>query len=135
MTIKLKPETLAMILAGGRVDELNVLTYYRPKSAVPFGGFARVIDFPLSNLMHSGLERVAILSQYRSFSLINHIGSRSAGSGSVPAIAPHRIARLPTLRPSTASPTAAPSVICVTESIVVYDRSGAIGFGPPRELV
>jgi len=72
--MKLKPDTLAMILAGGRVDELNVLTYYRPKSAVPFGGFARVIDFPLSNLMQSGLELVAILSQYRSYSLINHIG-------------------------------------------------------------
>ncbi len=73
-----KPTTLAMILAGGRVDELNVLTYYRPKSAVPFGGFARVIDFPLSNLMQSGLERVAILSQYRSYSLINHISTGAA---------------------------------------------------------
>ncbi|MBE9521249.1 MAG: glucose-1-phosphate adenylyltransferase [Proteobacteria bacterium] len=76
--MKLKPKTLAMILAGGRADDLNVLTYYRPKSAVPFGGFARVIDFPLSNLMNSGLERVAILSQYRSYSLINHIGSGAA---------------------------------------------------------
>lgn len=76
--MKLKPTTLAMVLAGGRVDELNVLTYYRPKSAVPFGGFARVIDFPLSNLMNSGLEQVAILSQFRSFSLINHIGSGAA---------------------------------------------------------
>nr|MBF0221814.1 glucose-1-phosphate adenylyltransferase [Desulfobulbaceae bacterium] len=76
--MNLKPKVLAMVLAGGRVDELNVLTYYRPKSAVPFGGFARVIDFPLSNLMQSGLERVAILSQFRSFSLINHIGSGAA---------------------------------------------------------
>ena len=76
--MKLKPKILAMVLAGGRVDELNVLTYYRPKSAVPFGGFARVIDFPLSNLMQSGLEQVAILSQFRSFSLINHIGSGAA---------------------------------------------------------
>lgn len=67
-----------MILAGGRVDDLDVLTAHRPKSAVPFGGFARVIDFPLSNLMHSGLELVAILSQYRSFSLINHIGIGAA---------------------------------------------------------
>lgn len=72
--MKLKPRTLAMILAGGRVDDLTVLTFHRPKSAVPFGGFARVIDFPLSNLMNSGLERVAILSQYRSYSLINHLG-------------------------------------------------------------
>ncbi|MEN8199745.1 MAG: glucose-1-phosphate adenylyltransferase family protein [Thermodesulfobacteriota bacterium] len=74
----LKPSTLAMILAGSRVDELNVLTYYRPKSAVPFGGFARVIDFPLSNLLHSGIEQVAILSQYHSYSLINHIGTGAA---------------------------------------------------------
>lgn len=67
-----------MILAGGRVDELNVLTYYRPKSAVPFGGFGRVIDFALSNLMNSGIEQIAILSQYRSYSLINHIGTGAA---------------------------------------------------------
>lgn len=67
-----------MILAGGRVDELGVLTHYRPKSAVPFGGLARVIDFPLSNLLHSGIERIAILSQYRSYSLINHIGTGAA---------------------------------------------------------
>ncbi|HSH12996.1 MAG TPA: sugar phosphate nucleotidyltransferase, partial [Desulfurivibrionaceae bacterium] len=76
--MKLKHGTLAMILAGGRVDELNVLTYYRPKSAVPFGGLFRIIDFSLSNLMNSGLERAAILSQYRNFSHINHIGSGSA---------------------------------------------------------
>ncbi len=74
----LKPTTLAMILAGGRVDELDVLTYGRPKSALPFGGFGRVIDFPLSNLMNSGIEQVAILSQYRSYSLINHIGTGAA---------------------------------------------------------
>jgi glucose-1-phosphate adenylyltransferase len=76
--MKLKPKVLAMVLAGGRVDELNVLTAHRPKSAVPVGGFARVIDFPLSNLMQSGLELVALLSQYRSFSLINHVGIGAA---------------------------------------------------------
>ncbi len=74
----LKHSTLAMVLAGSRVEDLNVLTYYRPKSAVPFGGFARVIDFPLSNLLHSGIEQIAILSQYRSYSLINHIGTGAA---------------------------------------------------------
>ncbi len=73
-----RPSTVAMILAGGRVGELGVLTHYRPKSAVPFGGFARVIDFPLTNLMLSGIERIAILSQYRSYSLINHIGTGAA---------------------------------------------------------
>lgn len=73
-----RPSILAMILAGGRVGELGVLTHYRPKSAVPFGGFARVIDFSLSNLLHSGIELAAILSQYRSYSLINHIGTGAA---------------------------------------------------------
>lgn len=63
-----------MILAGGRVDELSVLTFYRPKAAVPFGGLYRVIDCPLSNLRYSNIENVGILSQYRSYSLINHIG-------------------------------------------------------------
>ena len=67
-----------MVLAGGWVDELNLLTCYRPKPAVSFGAFARTIDFPLSNLMNSGLERVAILSQYRNYSLIDHIVSGAA---------------------------------------------------------
>ncbi len=69
---------LAMLLAGGRVDDLDVLTLYRPKSALPFGGMFRIIDFPLSNLLHSKIERVGILAQYRSYSLIQHIGSGSA---------------------------------------------------------
>ena len=66
---------LAMILAGGRVDELDVLTFLRPKSVLPFGALYRIIDFPMSNLMHSGIERVGILSQYRPFDLINHIAN------------------------------------------------------------
>ncbi len=66
---------LAMILAGGRVDELDVLTFLRPKSVLPFGALYRIIDFPMSNLMHSGIERVGILSQYRPFYLINHIAN------------------------------------------------------------
>ncbi|BHH84250.1 glucose-1-phosphate adenylyltransferase family protein [Desulforhopalus sp. 52FAK] len=74
----LKPTTLAMILAGSRVNDLNVLTSNRPKSAVPFGGLGRVIDFPLSNLLNSGIEQIALLSQYRSYSLINHIGTGAA---------------------------------------------------------
>ncbi len=72
------PKILAMVLAGGRVDELGVLTFFRPKSTMPFGGMYRIIDFPLSNLMHSGIERVGILSQYRSSSLIEHIGTGAA---------------------------------------------------------
>jgi glucose-1-phosphate adenylyltransferase len=66
---------LAMILAGGRVDELDVLTFMRPKSVLPFGGLYRIVDFPMSNLMNSGIERVGILSQYRPFDLINHVSN------------------------------------------------------------
>jgi glucose-1-phosphate adenylyltransferase len=69
---------LAFILAGGRVDELSVLTYDRPKSALPFAGNFRVIDFALSNLMHARIWQVGILSQYRSASLITHIGNGSS---------------------------------------------------------
>ena len=64
-----------MILAGGRVDDLGVLTFSRSKSAMPFGGLYRIIDFPLSNLMHSDIEQVGILSQYRPRPLIEHIGN------------------------------------------------------------
>ncbi|MCH8126581.1 glucose-1-phosphate adenylyltransferase [candidate division KSB1 bacterium] len=64
---------VALILAGGRVDELHPFTKYRPKSAVPFGGVYRIIDFSLSNLMHSRVSVVGLLSQYRSSPLINHI--------------------------------------------------------------
>jgi len=67
-----------MILAGGRVDELKVLTLNRPKSTVPYGGMYRIIDFPLSNLMHSGIEKVGVLSQYHSASLVRHIGIGSS---------------------------------------------------------
>jgi glucose-1-phosphate adenylyltransferase len=68
-------DILAFVLAGGRVDELSVLTFDRPKSALPFAGNYRVIDFALSNLMHARIRRVGILSQYRSASLITHIGN------------------------------------------------------------
>ncbi len=66
---------LALMLAGGRVDELDVLTYFRPKSVLPFGAFYRIIDFPMSNLMNSGIEKVGILSQYRPLRLIGHIAN------------------------------------------------------------
>lgn len=65
---------VAMILAGGRVGELSVLTLRRPKSALPFAGYYRIIDFPLSNLMRAGIHNVGILSQYRPASLIDHVG-------------------------------------------------------------
>lgn len=69
------PKCIAMVLSGGRVGELGVLTFFRPKATVPFGGLYRFIDFPLSNLLFSGIERVGILCQYRAKSLVEHIGT------------------------------------------------------------
>lgn len=66
---------LALVLAGGQVDELLCLTEKRAKSALPIFGIYRIIDFVLSNLMHSGIENVGILSQYRPHDLVRHIGN------------------------------------------------------------
>lgn len=66
-------DTVGMILAGGRVNELAALTIHRPKSAMPFGGLYRVIDCALSNLAFSGINRIGILSQYRPLSLMDHV--------------------------------------------------------------
>ncbi|MBN1296320.1 glucose-1-phosphate adenylyltransferase [bacterium] len=66
-------DTLGLILAGGRVNELAALTLHRPKSAMPFGGMYRVIDCALTNLAHAGIDRIGILSQYRPSSLMDHV--------------------------------------------------------------
>jgi glucose-1-phosphate adenylyltransferase len=65
---------LTMILAGGTGKELSVLTRHRAKTALPFGGRYRIIDFALSNCVHSGLTDISILAQYSPKSLIYHIG-------------------------------------------------------------
>jgi len=72
-TILRARDTLGMILAGGRVNELAALTLHRPKSAIPFGGIYRVIDCALTNLSSSGVNRVGVLSQYRPYSLMDHV--------------------------------------------------------------
>ncbi|CAI8236029.1 MAG: Glucose-1-phosphate adenylyltransferase [Glaciecola sp. HTCC2999] len=66
-------DTYALVLAGGRGSRLHELTQWRAKPAVYFGGKFRIIDFPLSNCINSGIRRVGILSQYKSHSLIRHI--------------------------------------------------------------
>jgi len=68
-------DTLVMLLAGGVGSRLNILASRRAKPAVPFGANFRVIDFTLSNVMHSGLARVGLLTQYKPFSLMDHVGS------------------------------------------------------------
>ncbi|MCC6382003.1 MAG: NTP transferase domain-containing protein [Dehalococcoidia bacterium] len=66
---------LAMILAGGQGDRLSVLSEQRAKPAVVFGGQYRIIDFALSNCANSTITKVAVLTQYRPRSLVNHIGA------------------------------------------------------------
>ena len=65
--------TLAMILAGGRGSRLKNLTLSRAKPATPFGGKYRIIDFPLSNCVNSGIRRMAVLTQYKAHDLIVHL--------------------------------------------------------------
>lgn len=64
----------AMIMAGGFSEHLSVLTETRAEAAVPFGGKFRIIDFPLSNCVNSGIFNVAVLTQYKPRSLNDHIG-------------------------------------------------------------
>ena len=70
---RLTKDTLALVLAGGRGSRLKHLTQWRAKPAVPFGGKFRIIDFPLSNCVNSGIRKVGILTQYKAHSLIQHI--------------------------------------------------------------
>jgi len=70
---RLTRNTLALILAGGRGSRLKHLTMWRAKPAVPFAGKFRIIDFPLSNCMNSGIRRIGVLTQYKAHSLILHI--------------------------------------------------------------
>ncbi len=65
--------TLAVIMAGGRGERLKDLTEDRCKPATPFGGKFRIIDFVLSNCLNSGIRQIAVLSQYKAHSLIQHI--------------------------------------------------------------
>ena len=70
---RLTHDTLALILAGGRGSRLKHLTEWRAKPAVPFGGKFRIIDFPLSNCINSGIRRIGVLTQYKAHSLLLHV--------------------------------------------------------------
>jgi glucose-1-phosphate adenylyltransferase len=67
--------TIVMLLAGGQGERLYPLTRDRAKPGVPFGGQYRIIDFALSNCINSGLRRILVMTQYKSFSLQRHIQS------------------------------------------------------------
>ncbi len=66
-------DTLALILAGGQGSRLYELTKWRAKPSLYFGGKFRIIDFPLSNCVNSGIRRIGVLTQYKAHSLIRHL--------------------------------------------------------------
>ena len=69
----MQKNTICIILAGGVGSRLHPLTAERAKPAVPFGGRYRIVDFTLSNCLHSGLRRILVLTQYKSHSLQKHL--------------------------------------------------------------
>lgn len=70
---RLSSQAMAFILAGGRGSRLEELTDRRAKPAVHFGGKSRIIDFPLSNALNSGIRKMAVATQYKAHSLIRHM--------------------------------------------------------------
>ena len=70
---RLTRQTLALILAGGQGSRLRELTTWRAKPGLHFGGKYRIIDFPLSNAINSGIRRIGVLTQYKAHSLISHL--------------------------------------------------------------
>ncbi|MDR1530669.1 MAG: glucose-1-phosphate adenylyltransferase [Clostridiales bacterium] len=89
-----KKEMIAMLLAGGQGSRLGVLTFNTAKPAVPFGGKYRIIDFPMSNCINSGVDTVGVLTQYQPLLLNRHIGigipwDLDRRNGGVTILAPH----------------------------------------------
>lgn len=70
-----KKECVAMLLAGGQGSRLYALTQDMAKPAVPYGGKYRIIDFPLSNCVNSGIDTVGVLTQYQPLVLNDYIGN------------------------------------------------------------
>ena len=70
----IRKEMIAMLLAGGQGSRLGILTADMAKPAVSYGGKYRIIDFPLSNCINSGVDTVGVLTQYQPLRLNTHIG-------------------------------------------------------------
>ncbi|MBQ3499746.1 MAG: glucose-1-phosphate adenylyltransferase [Clostridia bacterium] len=90
-----KAECIAMLLAGGQGSRLGILTKNIAKPAVPYGGKYRIIDFPLSNCVNSGIYTVGVLTQYQPLELNDYIGNGAAwdldrASGGVHILSPYQ---------------------------------------------
>ena len=90
-----KTECIAMLLAGGQGSRLGILTKNIAKPAVPYGGKYRIIDFPLSNCVNSGIYTVGVLTQYQPLELNDYIGNGAAWdldreSGGVHILSPYQ---------------------------------------------
>jgi glucose-1-phosphate adenylyltransferase len=70
---RITQDTLALVMAGGQGSRLYELTRWRAKPSIHFGGHFRLIDFPLSNCINSGIRRIGVLTQYKAHSLIRHL--------------------------------------------------------------
>ena len=90
-----KQECIAMLLAGGQGSRLGILTKNIAKPAVPYGGKYRIIDFPLSNCVNSGISTVGVLTQYQPLELNDYIGNGQAwdldrANGGVHILSPYQ---------------------------------------------
>lgn len=113
--------TLAVILAGGVGLRLHPLTAHRAKPAVPFGGKYRIIDFTLSNCLHSGLRRILVLTQYKSHSLQLHL--RDAWSIFIPQLREYITAIPAQMR--TGASWYAGTGDAIYQNLFLLERSGA----------
>ena len=91
----IKPECIAMLLAGGQGSRLGILTKSIAKPAVPYGGKYRIIDFPLSNCVNSGIDTVGVLTQYQPLELNDYIGNGQSwdldrANGGVHVLSPYQ---------------------------------------------
>jgi glucose-1-phosphate adenylyltransferase len=114
-------KTVGVILAGGAGSRLSPLTAERAKPAVPFGGRYRIIDFTLSNCLHSGLRQVLVLTQYKSHSLLKHL--RDGWSIYNPELGEYITAVPPQMR--TGPSWYAGTADAIHQNIYLLERSGA----------
>lgn len=114
-------KTITLLLAGGVGSRLHPLTRERAKPAVPFGGKYRIIDFSLSNCLHSGLRRVLVLTQYKSLSLQKHL--RDGWSIFNPSLGEYITPVPPQMR--VGSTWYAGTADAVHQNLYLLERSGA----------